>query len=99
MLLPAFNKIAMAYDVFDQPSDVGLSSALLNSIIYALPALKGPVKELMGAVSLKEAAAGNKDTMWHDPERYPAVDDAHMVRVDFNLTSKLTYATQRYCLS
>lgn len=39
------------------------------------------MKELLGAVSLKRAAEGNKDTMWTDPERYPSIVDADLVRI------------------
>lgn len=43
------------------------------------------MKELLGAVSLKRAAEGNKDTMWTDPERYPSIADADLVRFCFEL--------------
>ncbi|KAI9456446.1 DNA mismatch repair protein MSH3 [Russula earlei] len=75
-LLPAFNKIASAFPSFESPSVVGFKSALLNSIFFALPILREPVQQLMDAVVLKKAAAGNKAEMWVDPERYPEIADA-----------------------
>ena len=78
-LLPAFNKIANAFDAVESPLDVGFKSGVLNDIIYSLPKLKEPMKELIGAVSLKEAAKGSKDTMWTDPERFPSIADADLV--------------------
>jgi DNA mismatch repair protein MSH3 len=61
------------------PSDVGFDSKLLNEIIFALPNLRDSMKELLGVVSLKHAAAGRKDIMWNDPERYPTIADLDMV--------------------
>lgn len=38
------------------------------------------MKKLMEAVTLKNAAKGSKSTMWTDPERYPKIADASMVK-------------------
>ncbi|KAG5728291.1 DNA mismatch repair protein MSH3 [Termitomyces sp. T112] len=76
VLLPAFNKIGQAFDNFESPSDVGFRSSLLNEIVFLLPKLKGPMKELMSAIRLDQAAEGRKDIMWTDPERYPEINDA-----------------------
>ncbi|PPQ79804.1 LOW QUALITY PROTEIN: hypothetical protein CVT26_012571 [Gymnopilus dilepis] len=75
ILLPAFAKIAEAFDEVDRPEDVGFKSTILNDIISSLPKLKGPMKELMSAVRLKEAAEGRKETMWTDEEKYPDLID------------------------
>lgn len=80
ILLPAFAKIAEAFDEVDRPEDVGFKSTILNDIISSLPKLKGPMKELMSAVRLKEAAEGRKETMWTDEEKYPDLIDNIMVR-------------------
>jgi len=79
IILPAFKKIADGFDVVQSPSDVGFKSRILNDILFALPKLKGPMKELLDVVSLKNAAEGKKDTMWNDPERYPTIADVDMV--------------------
>ncbi|KAH9001542.1 DNA mismatch repair protein MSH3 [Lactarius akahatsu] len=76
VLLPAFNKIATAFPNFESPTAVGFKSALLNGIFYALPLLREPVQQLVNAVVLKKAAAGNKAEMWVDSERYPEIADA-----------------------
>lgn len=55
---------------------MGFKSALLNGIFYALPLLREQVQQLIDAVVLKKAAAGNKAEMWVDPERYPKIADA-----------------------
>jgi DNA mismatch repair protein MSH3 len=75
-LLPAFNKIATAFPPFESPATAGFKSALLNGIFFALPLLREPVQQLMDAIVLKKAAAGNKAEMWVDPERYPEIADA-----------------------
>lgn len=78
MLLPAFNKIAIAFEDVVTPTDVGFKSQILNEIIFSLTKLKAPVKELLAAVSLTHAAEGNKNTMWTDSERYPNIADTDM---------------------
>ena len=80
MLLPAFNKVALSYEEADSPESIGLKSSLLNGIISSLPRLRQPMKELLGAVKLKKAAEGQKDSMWTDTEKYPEIIDADMVR-------------------
>lgn len=75
-MLPVFNKIATVFPPFECSAAVGFKSALLNGIFYALPVLREPVKQLIDAVVLKKAAAGNKAEMWVDPERYPEIADA-----------------------
>ncbi|KAG5652337.1 hypothetical protein H0H81_005358 [Sphagnurus paluster] len=77
-LLPAFNKIALAFDQVGAPADVGFRSNLLNEIIFSLPKLKEPLKGLMDAVILKKAAEDKKAEMWAEPERYPKITDAEM---------------------
>ncbi|KAI0003416.1 DNA mismatch repair protein MSH3 [Russula compacta] len=76
ILLPAFSKIATAFPSFENPAAVGFKSALLNSIFFALPLLREPVQQLIDAVVLKKAAAGNKVEMWVDPEQYSEIADA-----------------------
>lgn len=87
ILLPAFNKIAIAFDDVDpsDPASVGLNSLVLNSIISSLPRLKGPVQELLRIVNIKKAGEDKKDMMWNDPERYPAITDSDMVCQYFSL--------------
>jgi len=78
-ILSAFNKIAHAVEPVNRPSDVGFESKLLNEIIFSLPRLRDPMKELLDIVSLKQAREGRKDRMWYDPERYPIIADLDMV--------------------
>ncbi|KAF8497242.1 DNA mismatch repair protein MSH3 [Russula emetica] len=76
ILLPAFNRIATAFPPFESSAAVGFKSELLNGIFFALPLLREPVQQLIDAVVLKKASAGNKAEMWADPERYPEIADA-----------------------
>jgi DNA mismatch repair protein MSH3 len=76
ILLPAFNRIATAFPTFESSAAVGFKSELLNSIFFALPLLREPVQQLIDAVVLKKASAGNKAEMWADLERYPEIADA-----------------------
>ncbi|KAL4068083.1 muts domain V-domain-containing protein [Scleroderma citrinum] len=70
-LLPAFNKVATAFDGLAEEPGGGFDSKLLNEIVLALPKLKIPMRELLGAVSLKGAEQGNKISLWKDPEKFP----------------------------
>ncbi|KAI0086630.1 muts domain V-domain-containing protein [Irpex rosettiformis] len=78
ILLPAFNKIAIAFDRVPNSGDTGFRSPILNDIIAALPRLKEPVKALLDDISLKDAKEGNKVTMWNDPDKYPSIDEYTM---------------------
>ncbi|KAI0691181.1 muts domain V-domain-containing protein [Cytidiella melzeri] len=74
VLLPAFNKIAVAFDRIPNSGGVDFRSPILNDIVAALPRLKEPVRNLLNDISLKEAKEGKKDTMWTDPDKYPPID-------------------------
>ncbi|KAI6103556.1 muts domain V-domain-containing protein [Pisolithus sp. B1] len=78
-LLPAFNKVANAFDGLVNEPGGGFTSKLLNEIALALPKLKAPMRDLLGAVSLKEAAQGNKMSLWKDDEKYPALVELHLM--------------------
>ena len=75
-MLPAFNRIAAAFPTFESSAAVGFKSELLNGIFFALPLLREPVQQLIDAVVLKKASAGNKAEMWADSERYAEIADA-----------------------
>ncbi|KAI3610488.1 dna mismatch repair protein msh3 [Moniliophthora roreri] len=77
VILPAFNKIATALDEISDPSEAGFRSPLLNNIIYALPKLRTPMKNLLDTIKLSSASEGLKEDLWKDPQKYPSVEDAH----------------------
>ncbi|KAF9264759.1 hypothetical protein L218DRAFT_972361 [Marasmius fiardii PR-910] len=77
VLLPAFNKIAIAFEPFSDPSHCGFTSTVLNDIVFALPQLREPVQGLLDAISIPSAAEGRKETLWKDPEKYPHLEDCH----------------------
>ncbi|KAF8162946.1 muts domain V-domain-containing protein [Crassisporium funariophilum] len=78
VLLPAFNKVATAFEGVNTPASVGLKSSVLNDIISSFPTLKEPVAELLGMINLRKASEGKKDSMWTDLEKYPEIIDADM---------------------
>lgn len=90
MLLPAFNKIASAFEPVNSPSDVGFRSPILNDVIYTLPSLKDPIQGLLRAFSLKMAEEGKKDSLWTDPDKFPELDGITAVRFDFNASVLVT---------
>ena len=79
VLLPAFNKIAQAFEPVEKSEEVGFSSAILNDVIATLPRLREPIKGLLGAISLPKAREGKKDVLWTDIEKYPTLDEVKMV--------------------
>ncbi|KAF8843625.1 hypothetical protein BDN67DRAFT_964104 [Paxillus ammoniavirescens] len=91
ILLPALNRVATAFDDFEEGSLGNFRSKLLNEIVLSLPKLKFPVREYLGAISLKDAAEGKKESLWTDTERFPAlVDHALMIKtVETELAEEL----------
>ncbi|KAJ7470616.1 muts domain V-domain-containing protein [Mycena latifolia] len=75
VLLPAFYKIGNTFLAIQAPADIGLNSKLLNEIVSSLPPLKMPMTRLLDAINIKETAAGQKEYMWKDPNKYPNVED------------------------
>ncbi|PFH52420.1 hypothetical protein AMATHDRAFT_140149 [Amanita thiersii Skay4041] len=96
-IFPAFRKVANAFQLVESPSEVGLKSVLLSNIIFSLPRIREPVIETLGAISLKKALEGEKEEMWTDPERYPAIDDAKMAiqHVEAELEEELKKARRQ----
>ena len=77
LLLPAFNKLGTAFDRLPA-NTAAFDSALLNSVVAALPRLREPVQSLLNAVNLKMAKEGRKDAMWTDLNKYPDLDEITM---------------------
>ncbi|KAI6039948.1 muts domain V-domain-containing protein, partial [Pisolithus marmoratus] len=78
-LLSAFNKVANTFDGLVNEPGGGFTSQLLNEIVLALPKLKTSMRGLLDAVSLKEAAQGNKMSLWKDDEKYPALVELRLM--------------------
>lgn len=78
--MKAFRKVSSAFDTFQSPHDVGLTSPILNDIIYSLPMIKDTINEISSSINLSEAEDDNRSELWNDPDKYPAVDDMKMVR-------------------
>ncbi|KAF8626218.1 hypothetical protein AX15_004907 [Amanita polypyramis BW_CC] len=91
VLLPAFNKIANAFGPTSHPSDVGLKSQILNNIIFSLPKIKEPIKEMLSAISLEKAAEGQKEKLWRDSQQYPAIIEMELAvqRIEAGLREEL----------
>ncbi|KAL1680878.1 muts domain V-domain-containing protein [Schizophyllum commune] len=100
ILLTSFKRIGDAFPDVQAPKDVGFQSNVLNEIIYALPKIKPAIDEIVSHISLKEAAAGNREHLWKDPGRYPAVLDAFqgraMVEVELEEELKRVRKVLRY---
>lgn len=100
LLLSALQRIANAFEDVETPADVGFQSPVLNEIVYALPKIRPAVSGIVAEISLKEAAAGNREHLWTDPGRYPAVLDAFhgcaMIEVELEEELKKIRKTLRY---
>lgn len=79
MLVLAFKKIGAAFEPFAKADDVAFQSSILNDILFALPAVKGPVECILKDISLIHASNGKKDQMFLDEEKYPNIADNAMV--------------------
>lgn len=91
VLLTAFSKIAQAFDETKTAEDVGFNSRLLNDIIFSLPKLRQPIKNLLDTVNISMAAEGKKEAMWVDPERHPNIANAEMaiIAIEVGLQDEL----------
>ncbi|EGN95451.1 hypothetical protein SERLA73DRAFT_59941 [Serpula lacrymans var. lacrymans S7.3] len=77
-LLLAFKKVATVFEGCKDSADGGFRAKLLKELVISLPKLKQPVMDLLGSISLQKAFDGRKDTLWSDPDKYPALDDMAM---------------------
>ncbi|KAJ6496538.1 DNA mismatch repair protein MSH3 [Mycena vitilis] len=88
VLISVFYKIGSLFEPVQTSADVGLKSDMLNDIISSLPPLKNPMKTLLDAINVKQAAEGKKDSMWQDSSKYPLVEDnifaLHAVEVELD---------------
>ena len=78
-MLPALNRVATAFDGFEEVSLGDFHSKLLNEIVISLPKLKSPVRGYLGAISLKNAAEGKKESLWTDTQRFPRLAEHALV--------------------
>lgn len=81
VLLPAFNRIAQAFEPVQNSTEVGFSSGILNDVIATLPKFREPIRGLLSAISLKKASEGEKHAMWVDVEKFPVIDDITMASI------------------
>ncbi|KAF9218263.1 hypothetical protein BS17DRAFT_798646 [Gyrodon lividus] len=79
IFLPALNRVATAFDSFTDESCAHFRSKLLNDIVLSLPKLKSPIRDHLGAISLKDAAQGKKESLWTDTQRCPALVDHQLM--------------------
>jgi len=84
-------KLSTAFPTFRSPEDVGCTTKLWNSIIYALPAVGEPVRELLDTIKIPKALENNKTELWKDSERYPEIENAlfGMLSVESELADEL----------
>jgi DNA mismatch repair protein MSH3 len=89
--LTAFNRVAATFSSFSDPPDVGCSSTLWTDIIFAMPALKAPMKEILALINLHRAREDNKAELWTDPERFPGMENAQfaIMAVESELAEQL----------
>lgn len=79
ILLPAFDKVANAFDATPSAANVALKSKVLNDIISSLPRLKEPMKDILKNINLQKVAQGDKTSIWTDWDKHPEIEDAKMV--------------------
>ncbi|KAF8447476.1 muts domain V-domain-containing protein [Boletus edulis BED1] len=75
ILLPALNRVGMAFDGFEEGTLGDFRSRLLNEIVLSLPKLKFPIREYLSAISLKNAVEGKKEFLWTNTQRFPKLTD------------------------
>lgn len=87
----AMNRVAVTFPTFSQPADVDCSSILWRGIVFALPALKAPLKTILASISIPRARDNNKTELWTDPEKFPSMENAQLaiMAVESDLAEEL----------
>ncbi|KIK59832.1 hypothetical protein GYMLUDRAFT_261825 [Collybiopsis luxurians FD-317 M1] len=78
VLIPAFKKLAFAFEPIRDHSEAGFKSHILNAIIFSLPALRESTNGLLQTISLKHTVDGRKDELWLDKGKYPKIEETRM---------------------
>ncbi|KAF7304661.1 DNA mismatch repair protein [Mycena kentingensis (nom. inval.)] len=79
LLLQSFYKIGAAFPAFETPAEVGFKSPILNSVIFALPALKAPMQALLNEINVPHAQKNRKEAMWRSEDKFPDLEEQRMV--------------------
>lgn len=74
--------MATTFDEFQAAKDVGLSSPILNEIIYALPKIKDSVTKILSNINLLKAEEDARADLWYDETKFPDLDEIKIVRAD-----------------
>lgn len=90
----AFRKIGDAFEGFETPKDVGFESHVLNDVIYSLPKLRIPIKGLIDSIRIEQAVEGKKELMWIEPDNFPGLVDAAVVRACLDLARLKTHVNK-----
>ncbi|KAF7295053.1 DNA mismatch repair protein [Mycena indigotica] len=77
-LLQSFHKVGTAFQSVPSASQVGFKSMLLNRIIFALPPLEQPTRQLLNELDIAEARMDHKDRMWADANKFPQLEEHAM---------------------
>jgi DNA mismatch repair protein MSH3 len=85
-ILIALSRVANTFDPIGKVEDAGFSSPLLNDIVFAIPQIRKPVDGFLKDIDLKKAREGDLPNLWRDSEKYPAIEEAQMVRYYLGLT-------------
>ncbi|KAF8580675.1 hypothetical protein K439DRAFT_1356338 [Ramaria rubella] len=91
IFLLAMNRVASTFPVFSDPAEVGCLSPLWIDILFILPSLKIPMKDILAMINLERARENDKTKLWTDIEKYPSLDAAQtsMMFVDGELAEQL----------
>lgn len=85
------NRVAATFPMFSQPAEIDCSSILWRDILFALPALQAPLKDILASINLPRARENNKIELWTDSQKYPAVENAQLaiMAVESDLAEEL----------
>ncbi|TDL27572.1 DNA mismatch repair protein MSH3 [Rickenella mellea] len=75
ILLPAFNKVAKAFEPFESQQSVGFKSDMLNDIVFSLPKLRECTQTIIASINLKKAADDKRAELWTDPDKYASISE------------------------
>nr|GAT43998.1 DNA mismatch repair protein [Mycena chlorophos] len=74
MLLQTFHKLGAAFPSTETAAAIGFKSPILNRVIFSLPPLLEPMRQLLDELEISEAESDNKARLWTDPQKFPKIE-------------------------
>jgi hypothetical protein len=72
------NRVTTTFPIRSEPAQVGCSTILWRDIVFALPALQTPLRNILTFINLPRARDNDKIEMWTDLENFQPMENAQL---------------------